>query len=56
MDFGLVGILARLTGALAGAGMSVFCMSTYETDVLFVRDQDAGRAVEALRGVGRFVE
>ena len=56
LDFGLVGILARLTAPLAGAGVSVFCMSTYETDVLFVRDQDAGRAVEALRGVGRFVE
>ncbi len=51
LDFGLVGVLSRLTSALADAGVSVFAMSTYDTDILLVKAKDAGRAVEALRAV-----
>ena len=51
LDFELVGILSRLTGALADAGVSVFAVSTYDTDILLVKAKDAGRAVEALRSV-----
>lgn len=32
LDFALTGILARLTGALAEADVSVFAFSTYDTD------------------------
>ncbi|MCA9291575.1 MAG: ACT domain-containing protein [Phycisphaerales bacterium] len=51
LDFGLVGILASLTGALAGASVSVCAVSTFDTDLLFVRHADVGRAVEALSSV-----
>ena len=51
LDFGLVGILSRLTGALADAGISVFAVSTYDTDVLLVKATDTERAVEALGAV-----
>ncbi len=51
LDFGLVGILSRFTGALADAGISVFVVSTYDTDVLLVKATDADRAVEALGAV-----
>ncbi len=51
LGFGLVGVLSRLTSALADAGVSVFAMSTYDTDILLVKAKDAGRAVEALRAV-----
>jgi len=52
LDFALVGILARLSGALASAGVSLFALSTFDTDVLLVRDADLDRSVDALRAAG----
>lgn len=49
LDFSLVGILAKLTGALAAANVSVFVLSTYDTDILLVREADRQLAIEALR-------
>jgi hypothetical protein len=46
-----VGILATLTGALAAANVPVFVISTYDTDVLLVKSNDVGRALEALATV-----
>ena len=51
LDFGLTGILARLTTALAEARVPVFAISTYDTDVLLVQVSDAEAAVEALATV-----
>ena len=48
LDFGLVGVLSVLTGALAAAGVSVFAVSTYDTDILLVKATDSERALEAL--------
>jgi NAD+ diphosphatase len=50
LDPGLVGILARLTTALAAAGIPVFAVSTYDTDYLLVREHDLSRARAALAG------
>ena len=52
LDFSLVGILASLTTPLAEAGVSVFALSTYLTDYLLVREDDLGRAVDALNSRG----
>jgi hypothetical protein len=49
IDFGVIGVLASLTGALAGAGVSVFAVSTFDTDYLLVKETDLDRACEALR-------
>ena len=46
LDFDLVGILAGLTRPLAEAGIPVFCVSTYDTDYLFVKRE---RLEDALR-------
>jgi hypothetical protein len=51
LDMLSVGILARLTGALAAANVPVFVISTYDTDVLLVKSNDVGRALEALATV-----
>jgi len=51
LDFSLVGILSRLTNALAEANVPVFVISTFDTDVLLVRAGDADRAGEALSAV-----
>lgn len=52
LDFGLTGILASLTAPLAEAGISIFAISTYETDYIMVKAVDLERAVEALSGAG----
>ncbi len=51
LGFGEVGILARLTGALARAGVPVFALSTFDTDIVLFKAGDAARAVGALRSV-----
>ena len=52
IPFTEVGVLSALAGALAGAGLSLFALSTYDTDYLLVRDADLSRALAALRKAG----
>jgi hypothetical protein len=55
LDFALVGILARLAAALAEADISIFAISTFDTDYLLVRADDLDAAAAALRGAGHDV-
>lgn len=52
LDFSLVGVLAGITGPLAGAGFSVFAVSTYDTDYVLVREDELRAAISALQGAG----
>jgi hypothetical protein len=56
LDLSVVGILASLATALAGAEVSLFAVSTFDTDYLLVRGHDLERAVAALRAVGHSVD
>jgi hypothetical protein len=56
LDFSLVGVIATLTKVLADAGISVFLMSTYDTDYLLVRGRDVDRTVETLVEAGHSVQ
>lgn len=38
LDFGLVGILSSLTKPMADAGISVFAISTFNTDYILVKE------------------
>lgn len=55
LDFGLVGVLASLLTPLAQAGVSVFCLSTFDTDYVLVREGDLSRSTLALRAAGHEV-
>lgn len=55
LDLTLVGVLAALLVPLAGAGVSVFALSTFDTDYVLVRHVDLARALEALRAAGHRV-
>lgn len=55
MDFSMVGVLASLVGPLAEAGISVFAISTFDTDYLLVKDAAWERAKESLVGAGHLV-
>jgi len=56
IDFQVVGLLHGLTGPLAQAGISVFAVATFDTDVLLVREEALPRAVEVLRAAGVVVD
>ena len=55
LDFSLVGILESLLVPLAAEGVSVFTVSTFDTDHVLVRDEDLDAAVSALRAAGHAV-
>lgn len=52
LDFSLIGILSRITGALADNGISVFAVSTFDTDYVLVKATDLSRALDALSESG----
>ena len=52
LDFALTGVLARLAVPLAGAGVSIFAISTYDTDYLLVQKAQLDAAIDALRRAG----
>ena len=56
LAFDMTGVLAGLATPLAAAGISIFALSTYDTDYMLVRDDDLERAVGALRQAGHTVE
>ena len=53
LDFSLVGVLAKLTRALAAANVPVFVISTFETDVIMFRDEHQQRAIAAIETIGQ---
>ena len=52
LDFSLTGFLAKLSGVLAEAQISIFALSTYDTDYIFVKSVKVKEAVAALEGAG----
>jgi hypothetical protein len=52
MPFSIIGVVAGLTAALAEAGISVFVVSTFDTDYLLVKQKDLENALEVLRRRG----
>ena len=52
LDFDTPGILASLALPLAKAGISIFALSTYDTDYILVKEKDLEKAKRALRANG----
>jgi hypothetical protein len=52
LDFALTGVIASLAAPMAEAGVSVFVVSTFETDLVLVREQSLPQAAKALRAAG----
>ncbi len=55
LGFGMTGILASLAAPLAGSGVSIFVVSTYDTDYLLVQARDLERALHALERAGHAI-
>lgn len=52
IPFETTGVLASLSTALAQAGVGIFAVSTYDTDVILMKSGDAARGETALRATG----
>tara|TARA_B100001750_G_scaffold245922_1_gene266784 strand:+ start:131 stop:517 length:387 start_codon:yes stop_codon:yes gene_type:complete len=55
LEFSMVGVIASLTGVLADAGVSVFVVSTFDTDCLLVKQAHLEMAVKSLTSAGHSV-
>ncbi len=55
LDFSLVGILASLSATLAERKVSIFALSTYDTDYVLVPVADLERSTQALEEAGHRV-
>ncbi|CAB9506074.1 expressed unknown protein [Seminavis robusta] len=56
LDFGLTGILNKLTAPLAKAGISIFAISTYDTDYILVKKHLVSNAGYAWKLEGHVVQ
>ena len=52
LDFSLTGILSKISGILADHAISIFAVSTYNTDYILVKAEQFDRAVRALEAAG----
>ena len=52
LDFGMVGVLSKISGVLAAENMSIFAVSTYNTDYIFLKSDIFEKAVSLLENNG----
>ena len=52
LDFSLIGILSEISTILAEHGISIFAVSTYNTDYILIKDTNYEKALEVLRSSG----
>jgi len=50
LDFGMIGVISKLTSKLAEEGISVFVVSTYNTDYILVKSYNYKKALHILGG------
>ena len=55
LDFSEIGIIFSLTQPLAKTGVSVFVISTFDTDYFMVKEKDLTKAIDALTAEGHQV-
>lgn len=48
LDFGLTGILSSLAQPLAEAKISIFAISTFDTDYILIKEENLQKAVAIL--------
>ena len=52
LDFSLIGILAGISKILAENAIGIFAVSTYNTDYILTKEENFGKALEALTDAG----
>jgi len=52
LDFGMVGVISSISAPLAAASISLFVISTYDTDYVMVKRDKLAAAFDVLRRAG----
>ena len=52
LDFSLIGILSKISSVLAENEIGIFAISTFNTDYILTKEENFGRAIEALSKAG----
>ena len=52
LDFGLIGILSEISSILAVEKISIFAISTYDTDYILLKSNQLDNAIKALESKG----
>ena len=52
LDFSLIGILSKISTILAERGISIFAVSTYNTDYILIKQENFERAAQLLKKAG----
>ena len=55
LNFSLIGILAKIAAALADNGISIFAVSTYNTDYVFMKKENYQKALDVLNALGYMI-
>ena len=55
LDFSLIGILAKIAAALADNGISIFAVSTYNTDYVLMKIENYQKALDVLKALGYMI-
>ena len=52
LEFSLIGILSKISAILAENKVGIFAVSTYNTDYIFVKEENFDKAINALKDNG----
>lgn len=55
LDFSLIGILAKIAAALADNGISIFAVSTYNTDYVLMKRENYQKVLDVLKALGYMI-
>lgn len=55
LDFSMVGVLSAISGLLASQSISIFVISTFDTDYILVKQSHLSNAIEVLHLAGHTV-
>ena len=55
LNFSLIGILAKIAAALADNGISIFAVSTYNTDYVLMTKENYQKALDVLKALGYMI-
>jgi len=56
LDFSLTGILSGISAVLAAASISIFAISTFNTDYILIKAENLGKAVSSLHKAGYVIQ
>lgn len=56
LDFSLIGILAKISSLLADNGISIFAVSTYNTDYILIKADKFDSAIKILTDAGYILQ